>query len=34
MVGGKQGSLFDAVEDMDAPDCLAKLVDIHKENAK
>eukprot|EP00038_Savillea_parva_P016755 m.17919 g.17919 ORF g.17919 m.17919 type:complete len:320 (-) comp3548_c0_seq1:1202-2161(-) len=34
LVDGKKGSLFDAVEDTDAPDCLGKLVAIHKENAQ
>jgi nucleoside diphosphate kinase len=34
LVGGSKGSLFDAVEDMDAEPCLAKLVDINKENSK
>eukprot|EP00037_Helgoeca_nana_P037984 m.18473 g.18473 ORF g.18473 m.18473 type:complete len:332 (+) comp9669_c0_seq1:3339-4334(+) len=32
MIDGKKGSLFDSVEDMDAPDCLAKLTAINAEN--
>jgi len=31
--GGKKGSLFDAVEDMDYEDCLAALVKLNKLNA-
>lgn len=31
-VQGKKGSIFDALEDMDSADCLAKLVAINEEN--
>ena len=27
--GGEKGSVFDALEDMDAADCLAKLVELN-----
>lgn len=32
MVDGKKGSLFDALEDLDSADCIAKCVAIAKEN--
>lgn len=32
MVDGKKGSLFDAVEDMDYAECVAKLTAINAEN--
>ena len=31
--GGQKGSVFDALEDMDVDDCLAKLVEMNKLNA-
>ena len=31
--GGSKGSVFDALEDMDVDDCLAKLVEMNKLNA-
>jgi hypothetical protein len=31
---GSKGSVFDALEDMDAEDCLSKLVELNKLNAK
>lgn len=30
--GGQKGSVFDALEDMDVDDCLAKLVEMNKLN--
>ena len=31
--GGEKGSVFDALEDMDVDDCLAKLVELNGLNA-
>jgi len=31
--GGEKGSVFDALEDMDADECLAKLVELNRLNA-
>ena len=31
---GKKGSLFDAVEDLDSADCVAKLVELNELNKK